>query len=242
MRMPTLEEHKKASAFLKEKCLKLWNIENTQNGIPRNIAQTGFPINLAYVQKISDDGEIIVFRNLSFLRHLDYCQTAIVNGDIKFEKGNAMIVLENMYNLSMEKQSNKSFEYYIDNVRTESCCYIIYKKEDAYDDRVLRADLFRKLDFENEKVDFSGGLFHALNHFTLDKADKKHRNFINDIEELMYYSAYAFFEGEDVPANTDKAIAKIIKNPKHKSSMKFVFFYEKDSNVSFIETIMTLRK
>ena len=58
----------------------------------------------------------------------------------------------------------------------------------------------------------------------------------------MYYSAYAFFEGEDVPANTDKAIAKIIKNPKHKSSMKFVFFYEKDSNVSFIETIMTLRK
>ena len=242
MRMLTLEEYKKASAFLKERCLTLWDIENNCNGIPRNIAQTGFPIKHAYVQKINDDGKILVFRSISFLKHLDYCQTSIMVDGLSFEGGNAIQVLENMYNLSIEKQAGKSFEYYIDNVRTESCCYIIYNNGDVYDDKILRVDLFRKLDFVNEKADFSGGLFHALKHFTLEKVNKTHRNFITDIEELMYYSAYAFFIGEISPSLDENTIIKMIKNPRHYSSIRFVYFHEPDSNVSFIKTITPLKK
>lgn len=242
MKQLTIDKYKHASAFLKERSIRLWEHENSQNGISRNTAQIVFPIKFAYVQKISDDGEILVFRSLSFLRHLDYCKKTIAVDNASFDEGNALKVLESMYNLSIEKQSNKSFEYYIENVCTESCCYIIYQKGNEYYDKILRVDLFRKLDFVDEKADFSGGLFHALKHFTLRKTDKTHRNYITDIEELMYYCAYAFFIGETSPFSNENNIIKTTKNPRHYSSIKFVYFHELDSKVSFIKTIIPLKK
>lgn len=241
MRMLTLEEHKKASAFLKERCLTLWDVENNCNGIPRNMAQTGFPITLTCVQKISNDDSIIIFENLSFARHIDEYQCAFQKDKSVFRKGNALGVLRLMYDFSIEKTANCPFDQFIQNVCTESCSYIIHIKGDVYNNKVLRIDTFRKIDENKEdktKTDFSGGLFHALNHFTLTKTDKTHRNYMFDIRHLRYLSAYAFYLGNEIHTESPNTIIKTIINPLCCKLIKFVFYSETNSNVHFIKTII----
>ena len=239
--MLSLDEYRSLSAFLEEKCMKLWKHENTQNGISRNYAQTGFAYNSTYELKISDVGKIIVFTSLSFKRHFETCKTILQNGNIKNEDGNAMEVLEYMYDLSCEKKWNYTLDDYIDKVRTESCCYIIYKEGDKCDDRVLRVDLFRKLEYKDEKSCFTGGLFHVLKHFTTDKDKLTSSNHLFDFEDLVYYSAYAFFLGDDVtPEKNNEIIIKTNKNRSHNSLLKFVFFREVNTNIIFIKTIYNI--
>ena len=171
MRFLSIEEYRQASTFLKEKCFILWGIENA-HGIPRGHAQTGFPLVLSRVQKISNEDEIIVFVNNSFRRHINEYEKAFRADKTIFHKGNANQILSSMYNNSIEKESNIAFERYVENVRTETCSYIIHKKENDFDDIILRTDTFRMIKVNGNESDFIGGLFHALNHFTIDEKDK----------------------------------------------------------------------
>ena len=168
MRILSIEEYRQATAFLKDKCFKLWDIENA-HGIPRDHAQTGFPLVSSRVQKISNEDEIIIFVNNSFRRHINEYEKAFRADKTIFHKGNANQIMLSMYNNSIEKESNIPFERYVENVRTETCSYIIHKKENVFDDLILRTDTFRMIkENENENgSDFIGGLFHALNHIII---------------------------------------------------------------------------
>lgn len=240
MRFLSIEEYRQASTFLKEKCFILWGIENA-HGIPRGHAQTGFPLVLSRVQKISNEDEIIVFVNNSFRRHINEYEKAFRADKTIFHKGNANQILSSMYNNSIEKESNIAFERYVENVRTETCSYIIHKKENDFDDIILRTDTFRMIK-ENEKgSDFIGGLFHALNHFTIDEIDDGQRNYVFDVLHLRYLAARAFFLGNVIETDKPNTIIKTISNPLHGSLIKFVFFVEPNSNIGFITTITTTR-
>lgn len=192
MKRLTTEEYKTASALLKSKCFTLWKVENEQGGIQRDFAHTGFPINLSYIQKISNDDSIVVFENTAFARYIEEYQKAFRKDKSVFHKGNARVILSLMYDFSIEKTARCSFEHYIHNVCTESCSYIMHQTRGEYDDVILRTDTFRMI-IENENgADFIGGLFHALNHFTIDEIDNGRRNFLFDVLHLRYLSAYAF--------------------------------------------------
>ena len=56
MKQITIDKYKHASAFLKERCIRLWEHENSQNGISRNTAQIVFPIKFAYVEGLISNG------------------------------------------------------------------------------------------------------------------------------------------------------------------------------------------
>lgn len=241
MKRLTTEDYKTASALLKSKCLTLWKVENENGGIQRDIAQTRFPINLTWVQKISNDDNIIVFENLSFKRHIEEYERAIQKDKSIVCKGNAYGILSLMYDYSIERTANCSFEQYIENVKTESCSYILHRKENDFDDLILRVDTFRMIK-ENEKgSDFIGGLFHALNHFTIDEIDDGQRNYVFDVLHLRYLAAKAFFLGNVIETDKPNTIIKTIPNPLHDSLIKFVFFVKPNSNIGFITTITTTR-
>lgn len=240
MRFLSIEEYRQTSAFLKDKCFKLWDIENA-HGIPRDHAQTGFPLVLSRVQKISNEDEIIVFENNSFRRHIDECEKAFRSDKTLFHKGNANQIMLSMYNNSIEKESDIPLERYVDNVRTETCSYIIHKKENALDELILRVDTFRMIKEKEKGADFIGGLFHALNHFTIDIIDDGQRNYVFDVLHLRYLAAKAFFLGNVIETDKPNTIIKTIPNPLHDSLIKFVFFVEPNSNIGFITTITTTR-
>lgn len=240
MRFLSIEEYRQASAFLKDKCFILWDIENA-HGIPRDHAQTGFPLVLSRVQKISNEDEIIVFVNNSFKRHIEEYEKAFRADKTLLHKGNANQILYSMYNNSIEKESNVPFERYVENVRTETCSYIIHKKENAFDDLILRTDTFRMIKANGNRSDFIGGLFHALNHFTIDEIDNKQRNYVFDVMHLRYLSAYAFFMGNVIETDKPNTIIKTIQNPEHGGSIRFVYYIEPNSKIGFIKTITTTR-
>lgn len=241
MKRLTTEEYKTASALLKSKCFTLWKVENEQGGIQRDFAHTGFPINLSYIQKISNDDSIVVFENTAFARHIDEYQKAFRKDKSVFHKGNARVILSLMYDFSIEKTARCSFEQYIQNVCTESCSYIMHQIGGEYDDVILRTDTFRMIK-ENEKgSDFIGGLFHALNHFTIDKIDNGRRNYMFDVLHLRYLSAFAFFMGSVVETDKQNTIIKTIPNQRNGGLVKFVYYIEPNSNIGFIKTITTTR-
>ena len=244
MRFLTEDEYKKASAFLKKKSLALWDIEN-ESGIPRDFAQAGFPINMSFVQLIGENERIIVFENLSFDAYIKQYEKAYKKDKSVFRKGNAYGILSLMYEFSTEKAFGFSFERYCESIRTESCSYILHLKNEGYDNNVLRVDTFRKFDKDDKdetKFDFGGGLFHALNHFSLEETGEKHRNFMFDIKHLRYLSARAFYLGDEIPTEKKNTIIKTIKNPNHDSLIEFVFYVEPTTGVGFIKTITPSRK
>lgn len=241
MRFLSIEEYRQASAFLKDKCFKLWDIENA-HGIPRDHAQTGFPLVLSSVQKISNEDEIIVFVNNSFRRHIEEYEKAFRVDKTIFHKGNAKQIMSSMYNNSIEKESNISIERYVENVRTETCSYIIHKKDNVFDDLILRTDTFRMIKTNRNESDFIGGLFHALNHFTIDEIDNGQRNYVFDVLHLRYLSAYAFFMGNVIETDKPNTMIKTIQNPEHDGSIRFVYYIEPNSKIGFIKTITTTRE
>ena len=241
MKRLTTEEYKTASALLKSKCFTLWKVENEQGGIQRDFAHTGFPINLSYIQKISNDDSIVVFENTAFARHIDEYQKAFRKDKSVFHKGNAHVILSLMYDFSIEKTARCSFEQYIQNVCTESCSYIMHQTRGEYDDAILRTDTFRMI-IENENgADFIGGLFHSLNHFTIDEIYKWQRNYMFDVLHLLYLSAYAFFMGNVIDTDRPNTIIKTILNQRYGGLIKFVYYIEPNSNIGFIKTITITR-
>lgn len=87
-RMLTREEHNALFAFLESKCLTLWDVENNENGIYREFAQTAFPMNLTSIQNVSASDEIIIFQNSSFIRYQEECEKAYRNDSSVFVVGN----------------------------------------------------------------------------------------------------------------------------------------------------------
>ena len=237
MKRLTTEEYKRASALLKSKCFTLWKVENEQGGIQRDFAHTGFPINLSYIQKIGIDNSIVVFENTTFARHID----AFRKDKSVFHKGNAYVILSLMYDFSIEKTARCSFEQYIQNVCTESCSYIMHQIGGVYDDVILRTDTFRLIKENENGADFIGGLFHALNHFTIDEIDNEQRNYMFDVLHLRYLAAYAFYLGNAIETDKPNTIIKTIQNPEHAGLIRFVFYVEPNSNIGFIKTITTTR-
>lgn len=230
--MLPIELHKEVSAFLEKKCLKLWMHENTKNGISRNFAQTKFGLNNVDARDLPDGSVIFIFTNQAFNNYVRDYENAIKNSNYTLNRENADEVLNAMYEVSFAKSFGITIDRYIEHCKYETCSYIVHKDVNGFDDNILRLDLFRKIDHNEKKGinTFTGGLFHILNHFNLDKNRKGHRDYIYGIEYLQILCARTFFIRTKVEDKNN-----MIANDKN---IKFVFFTEQeDSNVSFLSTV-----
>lgn len=226
-----IELYQEVSAFLEKKCFKLWEHENTKKGISRTYAQTRFAINNVDARDLPDGSGIFIFENNAFRNYIRDYENAMYKSNYSLDRENADDILNAMYDVSFAKSMGTTMERYIEHCKYETCSYIVRMDQNGFDDNVLRLDLFRKIDTNKKGIKtFTGGLFHALNHFNLDKNRKGHRDYIYGIEKLQVLCARTFFI-KTKSVDNKNTIA-------NDNNIKFVFFTEKeDSNVSFLSTV-----
>lgn len=126
-------------------------------------------------------------------------------------------------------------------LQNENGCYIVENNNGTIPNKILRLDLFRKLDpirYKRRKYDFTGGLFHALKHFSyqgLPLSTNREKNDIDHPSQIIDLAIRAFFceQGQFV----DKLTYVTILNINSNHALKFAFYCEPNTKVFFIKTV-----
>lgn len=121
---------------------------------------------------------------------------------------------------------------------SEQFCYLLENVNGVIDDKILRVDLFRMIQpNENGGHDFTGGLFHANRHFSykgfpLSTSKEKHDIF--NFDQLLILICEAFF----VHAGTFKTKSNysVTMPISGNDNIRFEFFYEQKNGVYFLNT------
>jgi len=231
--MLTWEEFLKTREYIEKKALQLMDQDN------KSVITAGVPID-NYTKYIIGDRIFYGIKANVFKviieRHLIAAQKKFPK---KFGTGNAKDVLKALY----EIEPVFEFERYIEFLRNEQFVYLIEVKDSEIIDRILRLDLFRQIDLKTGGTyDFTGGLFHAFKHFSVNDVNLSTGNDNHNIwhpEHLIQYIAQAFFIENGKYESPTKYVTQIKLDPKY--SLKFVFYLEKNTNVFFINTIHKTR-
>jgi hypothetical protein len=111
-------------------------------------------------------------------------------------------------------------------------------------ERILRLDLFRKLDMStNGHIEFTGGLMHLLKHFSINGINLstgKDKHDITSIEDVIVFIMKAFFLVEGKFETSKKLVSIIPLDEKY--NLKFVFYLEVNTGVYFVQTIFKEKK
>lgn len=209
MEMLTLEEHKEVMDYIESRLNTLFKHET--NVCNKEFAQTRISFGNGIKFK-SKQREYYVFYNNTFLKVVRcFYPKAMRLYPENFGTNNAKDILEVLFHVSDAKQwiwDINEFEYHIS---TETFCLALFKENGIMSDHVLRFDLFRKLDkseseTNDERLEFTGGLFHALKHFSIKGQPASiypNQNCsLNNIEDLVTYSIKAFFLKVNYPRLT----------------------------------------
>ena len=238
--MISLEKYNKLSGFLEKKTHEIWVHENEKRlkkyDQELNGYEYGYSIADYYSVKEGDSTIYFAF-NSSFLKLISVkIPQAIDSLNDLFGTGNANEVLNALYQVSQTKFEK---DEYIDYIRDLSCCYIIFEKQDSIQDSILRLDMFRQLDDNKSNPfvkDFTGGLLHALKHFSMNGNNLSTGKEVNDITDISQFSdilpriASAFVEC----ANSNNSNVTIpYKDNKY---MKCGFYHEERTNVYYLNT------
>lgn len=150
-----------------------------------------------------------------------------------------MDVIEAIYNI----EPTFTLERFVSFLINEQLSYIVEIKNGEVVEKMLRIDLFRKLDDKNGKKEFTGGLFHCFKHFSINNINLSTGNEINNIdypERILHLAVEAFFMPEERQITPKGCISYISLDDRY--NLKFVFYFEKKSEVYFINTIHKVRK
>lgn len=227
------EDYSAARDFLKEKLLNLMRHEG------KNFAKVGFPIqsyaNYPIKGRMFHSISTNVFREVL----KDVLIEAVKKYPENFGTGNATDVLEAIYKI----EPISDLDDFIEFLRTEQFCCIIENINGVISRDILRIDLFRRLDIKKEIKIFTGGIFHALKHFSFEGQNLSTGNEINNIlipERIIEIAIKAFFFEQRQQINKKTFYSLYDLNEKY--NLKFVFYFEDKTNVYFIKTVFKTRK
>lgn len=232
--MPTWEEYRSTKKYIEGKALALMNHES------KDLAKVGFPIN-DYVKYEIEGRKFFVIRARVFKAITDsvYLE-AFLKYPEKFGTGNALDVLEAVYNI----EPISDLSWFTDFLQREQFAYVIEGSGLEIIDKILRIDLFRKLDTnEVGQKEFTGGLFHALKHFSIAGRNLSVGKDIHDVAhpiEVLILAIRAFFISDGRFETPTKLISSIELDEKY--VLKFVFYLEEKTGVYFIKTIHKRKK
>lgn len=232
--MMTWEEFQRTRQFIEEKALALMKHET------KDAAKTGFPINNYRKYLVQGRTFYCIKSNVFKVIIEDYHQQAQKKYPEKFGTGNAIDVIEAIYNIYPIFDLERFTEF----LCSEQFAYIIESKDGNIINKILRIDLFRQLD-ENEKgqKEFTGGIFHSFKHFSIDNINLSTGLDIHNIqypEQLLHLATEAFFIAEGNHDNPKKLISFVHLDEKY--DLKFVFYFEENTQVYFINTIHKVGK
>ena len=240
--MVSLEKYNLISAFLEKKTHEIWKHENEErlkkNEQKLNGYEYGFSIADCFCSNYSDLSIYYVF-DFSFLKNITVnIPLATKELNKLFGTGNATDVIDALYQASSSPLEKNE---YIDYIQNMACCYIMFEEKDCLQDYVLRIDMFRKLDDSRTQPlfkDFTGGLLHALKHFSIGGNSLSTGNENNEttdvaqISELLPQIALALVKYRDNVPN-GSSITLPYKNDKY---MKYCFYLEETTNVYYLNS------
>ena len=223
------EEFQKTRKFIEEKSLALMKHET------KGAAKAGFSID-NYTKYLLHGRTFYCVKSNVFKAIIEeFLLTAQKQFPEKFGTGNAMDVIEAVYNL----EPTFDLERFVDFLQNEQFAYIIESMDGEIVNKILRIDLFRKLD-ENHggQKEFTGGIFHSFKHFSIENINLSIGKDINNIlhpEQLLYMAAEAFFIAEGKHEEATKLVSFVKLDELY--NLKFVFYLEQHTDVYFIQTI-----
>ena len=234
MRLLNTDELKMVHDKIRPQLLKLYKHE-TERRIC-NVFQIGFPLGLCYIQ-LTCNGEIYVLRNNKFCNVIEDYNKKFLEKSI--DKSTPISIYTS---LSPYCEDWYKSLYGIDDYSfftEEGCAYVIPVQSIQNNEeplKILRIDLFRMI--SRDRKDFTGGLFHVLQHFSIDKENLSYRNDkldVFDIQHIVYLIASAFAghlekDGKD----KDTYLGHL---PYKDKVLKAVFYLESDSCVYFVKSL-----
>lgn len=156
------------------------NNPEKRDSVLHNIVQVKFPIQ--YCQEFPNIGFVICC-NERFIDTISLYQKCHANKPDCFHTGNSEDILHFLYSASKYPRSFKEYKEYL---RTEACCYVVRTVEDTFQE-ILRIDLYRKEDpYKEDLLEFTGGLFHCLRHFSISGVNLCNRNDIFDVPDIFH--------------------------------------------------------
>jgi hypothetical protein len=225
----TWEEYQKTRDFMERKALALMDHEGkamVKAGLPID-NYTGYIIKERTFYAMKSNVFKDIMRNVLMQAHKKFPE--------RFGTDDAQDVLKALH----EIEPTFEFERYIEFLRDEQFAYIIEVENGEVIDRILRIDIFRRIDTNMRgKPEFTGGIFHALKHFSIDGKNLSTGNDVHDIghpEYIIRLATEAFFVADGEFETSTKYISKISLDNKY--NLKFVFYLEENTKVFFIKTI-----
>jgi hypothetical protein len=154
----------------------------------------------------------------------------------KFGTGRAEDVIEAIYEVSPEGRR----EDFAELLRVEQFCYVLQIVDGVVNERVLRIDLFRMIEANEEGgTDFTGGAFHALKHFSFDGVPLSTHKASHDIHPrfIIIMLTKAFFIDLDHGKQVNPNVYKVVTPLDEKYDQVISFYYESEAAVYFVKTI-----
>lgn len=238
MRLVTIEEYEKIKAILKKEMTLLAKHEN------KNSYYSQIAISQCFCRQLNEEKHLYQAFTMSFINVIerDYIN-ALKETPNFFGTGNAKDVIHALYLQAIKccyPWDEKRYTNYLSN---EAFCLLLCKEKEAFDKNILRVDLFRRLDKSKKKegcFDFTGGIFHALKHFSIDEQCASilpNQNMhLYDIEQLIWPIAKAYYCGiwrKGDRVNTFETSTSYLNK-----QFTLEFYKENDINVSFVNSVI----
>jgi hypothetical protein len=227
-----------AKQFIEEKALALMSHEK------KDYAKVGFPPQNYTVYNIKGRTFYSVGTNIFRGILNDVLLEAMQQFPLNFGTGNAISVIHALNKVEPLYGRTKDVIRILQN---ENFSYVVENVNGKIPDRILRLDLFRQLNpikHKRRKYDFTGGLFHALKHFSFKGKPLSTGNDKNDLvhpRQIIEHAIKAFFFEPEQFIDPLTYVSHIDLNEKYR--LKFIFYHEPNTKVFFIKTIhKVLRK
>lgn len=210
----------------------------------KNSYSTRMGINSCYTCELEENLQLFLIFTPLFLTVIEqHYPQALKEKPTCFGTYNAKDIISALYEQAQKTGCSFGTERYVDCLSNECFCLLICKDKTEFSENILRIDLFRKLDkskMNPEHLEFTGGLFHALKHFSIGKQSASifpNQNVsLDDIEQLISPIAKSFFESIIRGGNKRNTYkADIIFFEK---KLTTIFYREEESHVSFVNSVI----
>lgn len=229
MNQKIYEELQNTRSYVKKKALELMNHEK------KSYAVAGVPFQNYRLYKSNSRLFYSVQMNTFKVIVDDFLVRAQTITSEKFGTGEAKDVVEALYMI------NPMFglDGFTDYLKNEKCTYIFESEAGVVVDRILRIDLFRLIQkAKNGKGEFTGGLLHALKHFSkqgINYSTGKCNYELDHPHQLIQMIVDAFFVDEGHFENENEYV--VLKELDDNYHIKYVFYREQNTGVFFLNTI-----
>lgn len=238
MRLVSIEEYGKIKAILKKEMKLLAKHEN------KNSYYSQIAISQCYCRKLNTEKLLYQAFTLSFINVVerDYIN-AIKESPNYFGTGNAKDIIHALYLQAKKFNYPWDEDRYTNYLSNEVFCLLLCKEKGTFNHNILRIDLFRQLDKSKEKegcFDFTGGIFHALKHFSIEEQcssvlQNQHVH-LYDVEQLIWPIAKAYYCGNWRKGNRENTFETCTSYLTKQFTLEF--YKEDNINVSFVNSII----